>query len=90
MYIYFFSPTQWVTVISNCVLRDFQTPFIRHNTPHPKELKLKAKQLFGKGKPNEISSEVTTSENVRYSCFNRDEVKVFFSSCILKFSSCVA
>jgi protein scribble len=27
-----------------------QTPFVRQNTPHPKELKAKAHKLFGKGK----------------------------------------
>lgn len=27
----------------------FQTPFVRQNTPHPRELKAKAHKLFGKG-----------------------------------------
>jgi len=27
-----------------------ETPFVRQNTPHPKELKAKAHKLFGKGK----------------------------------------
>lgn len=27
-----------------------QTPFVRHNTPHPKELKAKAQKLFAKEK----------------------------------------
>lgn len=27
-----------------------QTPFVRQNTPHPKELKAKARKLFDKGK----------------------------------------
>lgn len=29
-----------------------QTPFVRQNTPHPKELKAKAHKLFSKGGPN--------------------------------------
>lgn len=29
---------------------DKDTPFVRQNTPHPKELKLKAHKLFGKDK----------------------------------------
>nr|CAD7569589.1 unnamed protein product [Timema californicum] len=29
------------------------TPFVRQNTPHPKELKAKAHKLFGKGKPGD-------------------------------------
>ncbi|XP_065213379.1 protein lap4 [Planococcus citri] len=39
-----------------------ETPFVRQNTPHPKELKMKAKQLFGKGK--ETSETTSASENV--------------------------
>jgi hypothetical protein len=30
-----------------------QTPFVRQNTPHPKELKAKAHKLFGKGKASD-------------------------------------
>jgi hypothetical protein len=30
-----------------------QTPFVRQNTPHPKELKAKAHKLFGKGKTSD-------------------------------------
>lgn len=30
----------------------FQTPFVRQNTPHPKELKAKAHKLFSKGGQN--------------------------------------
>ncbi|CAG2054322.1 unnamed protein product, partial [Timema podura] len=30
-----------------------ETPFVRQNTPHPKELKAKAHKLFGKGKPGD-------------------------------------
>lgn len=39
----------------NCSLRinnnqiDLQTPFVRQNTPHPRELKAKAHKLFSKG-----------------------------------------
>lgn len=29
---------------------DKDTPFVRQNTPHPRELKMKAQKLFGKGK----------------------------------------
>lgn len=39
-----------------------QTSFVRQNTPHPKELKEKAKKLFNKSKsPN---SSLTTEEMV--------------------------
>jgi protein scribble len=43
-----------------------ETPFVRQNTPHPKELKMKAKQLFGKGKLAEttISETNSTCDNV--------------------------
>jgi len=33
----------------------FQTSFVRHNTPHPRELKAKATKLFGKTRSNESS-----------------------------------
>lgn len=39
------------------------TPFVRQNTPHPKELKAKAHKLFGKTKSNE-SRENTSEETV--------------------------
>lgn len=35
------------------VLFHHQTPFVRQNTPHPKELKAKAHKLFGKGKASD-------------------------------------
>lgn len=34
----------------------FQTPFVRQNTPHPKELKLKAHKLFAKEKSKQDES----------------------------------
>lgn len=39
------------------------TPFVRQNTPHPKELKAKAHKLFGKTKGNE-SKEYTNEDAV--------------------------
>lgn len=39
------------------------TPFVRQNTPHPKELKAKAHKLFGKTKSNE-SRDNTSEETV--------------------------
>lgn len=43
-----------------------QTPFVRQNTPHPKELKLKAHKLFAKdkGTKDESSNLDTLSEEV--------------------------
>lgn len=40
----------------------FQTPFVRQNTPHPKELKAKAHKLFSKGKNDNRST--STDEQV--------------------------
>lgn len=40
----------------------FQTPFVRQNTPHPKELKAKAHKLFSKGKNDSRSA--STEEQV--------------------------
>jgi len=34
---------------------DKETPFVRQNTPHPKELKLKAHKLFSKDKKDDDS-----------------------------------
>ncbi|XP_028047401.1 protein lap4 isoform X4 [Monomorium pharaonis] len=42
---------------------DKEIPFIRQNTPHPKELKAKAHKLFSKGK-NESRSESTDEQDV--------------------------
>ncbi|KAK0178982.1 hypothetical protein PV327_007813 [Microctonus hyperodae] len=36
---------------------DKETPFIRQNTPHPKELKAKAHKLFNKGKQHSIDDQ---------------------------------
>lgn len=41
---------------------DKDTPFVRQNTPHPKELKMKAAKLFGKGKSNEDNNLDALSE----------------------------
>lgn len=41
----------------------FQTPFVRQNTPHPKELKAKAHKLFSKGK-NDSRSASTDEQDV--------------------------
>jgi hypothetical protein len=38
------------------VLLHLQTPFVRQNTPHPKELKAKAHKLFGKGKAADVKA----------------------------------
>jgi hypothetical protein len=35
---------------------DKETPFVRQNTPHPKELKLKAHKLFSKDKKSDDDS----------------------------------
>lgn len=46
---------------------DKDTPFIRQNTPHPRELKLKAHKLFGKepkGKADDSGNLDTLSEEV--------------------------
>jgi hypothetical protein len=40
----------YLNFIQLIVLFYSQTPFVRQNTPHPKELKAKAHKLFGKGK----------------------------------------
>lgn len=41
---------------------DKDTPFVRQNTPHPKELKMKAQKLFGKGKAGEENNLDALSE----------------------------
>jgi hypothetical protein len=43
---------------------DKETPFVRQNTPHPKELKLKAHKLFSKDKRDEDSNLQPLSEEV--------------------------
>lgn len=45
---------------------DKDTPFVRQNTPHPRELKLKAHKLFGKekGKSDDSGNLDTLSEEV--------------------------
>lgn len=45
---------------------DKDTPFVRQNTPHPRELKLKAHKLFGKekGKADDSGNLDTLSEEV--------------------------
>lgn len=47
---------------------DKDTPFVRQNTPHPKELKLKAHKLFSKEKtkPDDSGNLDTLSEEVRF------------------------
>ncbi|CAH1173628.1 unnamed protein product [Phaedon cochleariae] len=40
-----------------------ETPFVRHNTPHPRELKAKAHKLFGKGQ-NSIEESEHQSNNI--------------------------
>lgn len=42
-----------------------QTPFVRHNTPHPKDLKAKAQKLFAKEKSKHEENNLDTlSEEV--------------------------
>lgn len=41
-----------------------QTPFVRQNTPHPKELKLKAHKLFAKEKSKQDDNLDNISEEV--------------------------
>lgn len=43
---------------------DKETLFVRQNTPHPKELKLKAHKLFSKDKKDEEPSLLPLSEEV--------------------------
>lgn len=44
------SRTHSVKFSEDSGISDKDTPFVRQNTPHPKELKLKAHKLFGKDK----------------------------------------
>ena len=44
---------------------DKETPFVRQNTPHPKELKAKAHKLFSKDKKEEELHLVALAEEVR-------------------------
>lgn len=55
---------------------DKDTPFVRQNTPHPKELKLKAHKLFAKekNKADDGGNLDTLSEEVSY---NRECSKSF-------------
>ncbi|KRT85527.1 hypothetical protein AMK59_826, partial [Oryctes borbonicus] len=41
-----------------------QTPFVRQNTPHPKELKAKAHKLFAKGQTSLEESDLQQSDTV--------------------------
>ncbi|XP_050533577.1 protein lap4-like isoform X2 [Daktulosphaira vitifoliae] len=50
------------------------TSFVRHNTPHPKELKAKATKLFGKTKSNENSLTDSQKEDDSYEKYNINEV----------------
>lgn len=43
---------------------DKETPFVRQNTPHPKELKLKAHKLFSSKKQEDTANLDTLSEEV--------------------------
>ncbi|XP_046742109.1 protein lap4 isoform X4 [Diprion similis] len=52
---------------------DKETPFVRQNTPHPKELKAKAHKLFGKGK-NESRSGSTEEQDVSQT-FGLDKIE---------------
>ncbi|CAL1673692.1 unnamed protein product [Lasius platythorax] len=52
---------------------DKETPFVRQNTPHPKELKAKAHKLFSKGK-SESRSESTDDQDVSQT-FGLDKVE---------------
>ncbi|XP_057652655.1 protein lap4-like isoform X8 [Diorhabda carinulata] len=40
-----------------------ETPFVRHNTPHPRELKAKAHKLFGKGQNSLEESDQQSNDN---------------------------
>lgn len=54
----------------------FQTPFVRQNTPHPKELKAKAHKLFSKGKNDSRSA--STDEQVIINFIFRDIIYNLF------------
>ncbi|XP_046436475.1 protein lap4-like isoform X2 [Neodiprion fabricii] len=54
-------------------LEELSTPFVRQNTPHPKELKAKAHKLFGKGK-NESRSGSTEEQDVSQT-FGLDKIE---------------
>jgi hypothetical protein len=59
------------------VLFHFQTPFVRQNTPHPKELRAKAHKLFGKGKAPD--GKIATEQTVSYyeSCMALNTLNIF-------------
>lgn len=42
---------------------DKDTPFVRQNTPHPRELKMKAQKLFGKGKAEDNGLDALSEES---------------------------
>lgn len=46
-----------------------QTPFVRQNTPHPKELKAKAHKLFSKGKNDSRSGSTDEQVPVQFAFF---------------------
>lgn len=49
-------------IVVDFLFFSFQTPFVRQNTPHPKELKMKAHKLFSKkqdGTVDTLSEEVS-------------------------------
>ncbi|XP_076239706.1 scribble planar cell polarity protein isoform X7 [Calliopsis andreniformis] len=52
---------------------DKETPFVRQNTPHPKELKAKAHKLFSKGKSD--SRSVSTDEQDVSQTFGLDKAE---------------
>lgn len=39
----------------------FQTPFVRHNTPHPKDLKAKAQKLMAGRSPEAVAQKKAES-----------------------------
>lgn len=62
------SRTHSVKFSDDSGLADKDTPFVRQNTPHPKELKLKAHKLFAKEKnrADDGGNLDTLSEEVSY------------------------
>jgi protein scribble len=52
----------WTSMVTN-VKKLQQTPFVRQNTPHPRELKAKAHKLFGKGKDGRTSLDSNAAQD---------------------------
>lgn len=46
------------------MFRYFQTPFVRQNTPHPRELKAKAHKLFARGQTSLEEGDLQQADTV--------------------------